>query len=128
MWGGINGMALEQVGAVAASNDDEIRAELIGAVREIVRYALMTLNALRDPDKRYQGWARLPMHIVHDTREAYGYAAPAVRRFQPTPRDIDQMEVALPWLAWLRRDQGSTRTVRLIVEWAAGVPVWSLAQ
>jgi hypothetical protein len=120
-------MALGQVETVAASNDDEIRAELIGAVREIVRYALMTLNALRDPDKRYQGWARLPMHVVHDTREAYGYASPAVRRFHPTPRDIDQMEVVVPWLAWLRREHGEC-AVRRVIGWSLGLPLWRIGQ
>jgi hypothetical protein len=105
----------------------DIRAELLIAMREIVRYAVMTLNALRDPDARYLGWSRLPQPLIRDVAEAYGYSSAAVRRFHPTPQEVAQMEVVLPWLAWLRREEGEV-AVRRILAWALGVTLWRLGQ
>ena len=80
--------------------------ELLQAMREIVRIAIMTLAALRDPDRRYQGFASMPQNVVHDVREAYGYSSATVREFIPSAFHISQMEVVLPWLAWVRREEG----------------------
>lgn len=104
-----------------------IPADLVVAMREIIRYALMTLHALRDPDRKYLGMAKMPVEIVHDTQQAYGYSAARVRRFHPSPADIDQMERVLPWLAWLRREERED-DVRRIIAWAMGAPLWSLGQ
>jgi Domain of unknown function (DUF6362) len=107
--------------------DDQIRTELLIAVREILRYALLTLNAVRDPDRRYRGFAKLPQTIVHDVSDAYGYSTPWIRRFSPTAHDISQMEVVLPWLAWLRRTEGQT-AIRRLIAWSLGVSVWRIGQ
>lgn len=104
-----------------------IRQELLLAVREIIRYSVLTLNAVRDPDAKYRGWATLPQTIVHDVSDAYGYSTPWVRRFSPTAHDVSQMEVVLPWLAWLRREEGQP-ALRRIIAWSMGVSVWRIGQ
>ncbi len=109
------------------SKPADIRLELLQALREIIRYAVLTLNAARDPDARYRGWSQLPATLVRDAADAYGYSTPMVRRFSPTPRDIDQMEVVLPWLAWLRREEGRD-AIRRILAWSLGVSLWRIAQ
>jgi hypothetical protein len=105
----------------------DIPAELLAALRELIRYAVMTLAAVRDPDARYLGWSKLPANIVHDVQEAYGYSTPWVRSFRPSPRDIEQMEIILPWLAWVRREEGET-AIRRIFGWAMGAALWRLGQ
>jgi hypothetical protein len=101
--------------------------ELVTAMREILRRAVITLAVLRDPDKRFLGLSQMPQHIVHDVKEAYGYSSVSVREFQPTALEITQMEIVLPWLAWLRRDHGDLEARRFI-GWAMGVPTWRLAK
>ena len=94
--------------------------QLVTAMREIIRRAVITLAVLRDPDKRFLGLSQLPQHVVHDVKEAYGYSSVSVREFQPTALEISQMEVVLPWLVWLRRDHGDIEARRFI-GWAMGV-------
>jgi hypothetical protein len=52
---------------------DEIRQELLAAMREIIRESVMTLHALPDPDARYRGWSQFPAMFVRDASEAYGW-------------------------------------------------------
>jgi hypothetical protein len=85
------------------------------------------MGALSDPDARYRGWARQSMHIVHDVREAYGWAPAAVRRFRPSARDVSQSELVEPWLAWLKREHGGQAWRRLLA-WAMGAPLWAIGQ
>lgn len=98
------------------------------AVREIVRRAIMTLMAIKDPDERYlhsnSAWC---FAVVRDAREAYGYGTASVARFQPSSHDISQMETVAVWLAWLRRTEGEG-ALRRIIAWTMGVPVWRLGQ
>ena len=101
--------------------------QLVTAMREIIRRAVITLAVLRDPDKRFLGLSQLPQHVVHDVKEAYGYSSVSVREFQPTALEISQKEVVLPWLVWLRRDHGDIEARRFI-GWAMGVPTWRLAK
>jgi uncharacterized protein DUF6362 len=109
------------------SADNTIAAELIQAMREIIRRAVLTLVAVRDPDKRYLGMARLPQTVVHDVNQAYGYVSASLR-FVPSSYEIDQMEIVLPWLAWLRHGLKDDRSCRRILGWSMGVPVYKLAQ
>lgn len=97
------------------------------AVKEIVRRAILTLAAIQDPDERFRrghqsSWT-LP--VVHEAHTAYGYGAPSVARFVPSPQDISQMETVAVWLAWLRREEGDYALKR-IIGWAKGVPGWQL--
>lgn len=96
-------------------------------MREIIRRAVITLAALRDPDRRYLGLSQLPQHVVHDVNEAYGYSSVSVRDFRPTALEISQMEIVLPWLAWLQRSHGRGEARRFIA-WSMGVPLWRLAK
>lgn len=105
----------------------KISPELFHGVREVIRYAVMTLAALRDPDRRFQGWSRLPVGIVRDVQEAYGYSSASVRNFAPSPKEVEQMEIVLPWLAWVRREEGET-AIRRILAWSMGASLWRLGQ
>jgi hypothetical protein len=104
-----------------------IPPDLLEAMREIVRVAIITLAALRDPDKRFQGYSHLPVNVVHDVREAYGYSSATVREFIPSAFHITQMEVILPWLAWVRREEGEM-AIRRIIGWSMGAVLWRLGQ
>ena len=106
---------------------NETPHELLAAVREILRRAVMTLAALRDPDRRFLGLAQMPAHVVHDVQDAYGYSSASVRDFRPSAYEIEQAEVVLPWLAWLRRAHGDIECRRFI-GWSSGAPVWKLAK
>lgn len=110
-----------------AARQEEVPLKLLAAMREIIRYAVMTLAALRDPDARYLSWSSIPVTVIHDIQEAYGYSSTWVREFSPTSGDISQMEVVMPWLAWLRREEGET-AVRRILAWSMGVALWRLGQ
>lgn len=105
----------------------DINSELLTAMREIIRRAIITLAVLRDPDRRYLGLSQMPQHVIRDVHEAYGYSSAPVREFQPTALEVSQMEIVLPWLAWLRRDHGDIE-VRRFIGWAMGVPTWRLAK
>lgn len=107
------------------TTENEISADLLEAMREIIRVAVVTLAALRDPDRRYQGFSSLPVNVIHDVREAYGYSSATVREFIPSAFHISQMEVVLPWLAWIRREEGE-RAIRRIIGWAMGASIWRL--
>jgi len=102
-------------------------AQTLAAVRELIRYAIMTLSALKDPDRKYMGMAKLPMNVVHDTQEAYGWSSAIVRSFRPTAQDITQMEFFSGWLAWLRRTE-SEMALRRIIGWSMGAALWRLGQ
>lgn len=108
-----------------AKTESDVSAELVEAMREIIRVAIITLAALRDPDRRFMGYASLPQNVIHDVREAYGYSSATVREFIPSAFHISQMEVVLPWLAWVRREEGE-RAIRRIIGWAMGASIWRL--
>ena len=114
------------VGKIKRSEPAASPSQLLSAMREIVRRAILTLAAVKDPDKRFMGFSSLPQHVVQDVKEAYGYSSASVRSFAPTAYEIDQMEVVLPWLAWLRREEGET-AMRRIIGWTMDVPMWRLA-
>lgn len=105
----------------------DLQDEALHCMKEIIRRSIMTLAALRDPDSRYLGWSQLPQHVVRDVQDAYGYSSASVRSFRPSPYEIEQMEVVLPWLAWLRRDEGDI-ACRRILGWAMGSALWRLGQ
>jgi hypothetical protein len=106
---------------------DEISVDLLHCIREIIRSAVKTLAAVRDPDQRFLGYASMPVGVVRDVQEAYGYSSASVRNFAPSPKEVEQMEVVLPWLAWLRRAHGEM-ACRRILGWSMGASVWRLAQ
>ena len=109
------------------ADDREIRQELLAAMRGIIRESVMTLHALPDSDARYRGWAQMPTMFVREASEAYGWSSPKVRLWKPSPRHVEQMPVAMAWLAWLRRTEGQL-ALRRIWAWALGVALWRIAQ
>lgn len=104
---------------------EQIAADALAAIKNIVRRAIMTLLTLRDPDHRYQrqyhGSAWL-FPVVNTAQESYGYARYG---FEPTPHDISQMEIVAGWLAWLKRTEGEG-AIRRIISWTLGVPTWRI--
>jgi len=116
-----------QSGAVTGENvlqaDDK---DMVRALREIVRRGILTFRALPDPDAKFLRQGR-SWQVVHDAREAYGYASVTVRDFQPTALEIDQAMVVLTWLTWLSKQDGG-EAVKRITAWAMGLPVWRIAQ
>ena len=111
---------MELQGAVMPA-PDEIRQELLAAMREIIRYVVMTLHAVPDPDARYPrlGEAAQPM-FIREAKKPTATTPPWVRAGSPHARDITQMEVVMPWLAWLRREEGED-AIRRIWAWSLGV-------
>jgi hypothetical protein len=114
---------MELQGAVMSA-PDEIRQELLAAMREIIKRAVITLNAVPDIDARFRGWAKSPARIVRDQQEAYGWALVSVKH-QPSPQEIKQADLVHPWLAWIRRVEGQ-RDLDRITAWSLGVPAWKL--
>jgi hypothetical protein len=117
-------------GAIALVKPIKLEGQALDAflaVKEIVRRAVLTLAAIKDPDERYRrGLASTwTLPVVHDAETAYGYGTPTIAKFVPSPRDVSQMEVVTTWLVWLRRTEGEL-SVKRIIGWAKGIPGWML--
>lgn len=74
----------------------------------------------RLPEKRIQGYRSTWPEIIHDFWDAFGWEEAHARRGPPSPAAIDRMDVVLPWLRWLERDEA-----RLVWLRANGRP-WKL--
>ena len=62
-------------------------------------------NTLRNlPDKRIQGYRSSWPDTIPDWTE-YGWTKARVRRFPPTPDQIDRMDEVMNWLRWLSREE-----------------------
>lgn len=94
--------------------------QAVRAVREIIRRAILTFEALPDPQRhhRYRGqsWAaqwRGDLYADEKTRV----------RFVPSAHEIDQAQIVLPWLKWLRDSQGTAGplAVQRLIRWCHGV-------
>jgi hypothetical protein len=124
-----SGIQKEMLGELTKFQESECdRADMIAVVRELIRRAILTLAVLPDPDARYRHHPRSSWpDIIRSVAEAYGYTAPTVRRFAPSPRDISRYLIVLDWLAWYRRERDRA-DVDLITAWALGAPAWKLEQ
>lgn len=109
-----------------AEQKDKILKDSVRAIREIIRRAILTFKALPDPDAKFLHQGR-SWDIVRNVNEAYGYAEASVKDFEPTPHEIDQAEIIIPWLAWLWEHEGDI-AVKRTIGWAMGIPMWRLAQ
>lgn len=99
----------------------------VAEVRDLLRRAVLTLAAVPDPDGRFlAGRTTWWPEVVRDVREAYGYSPPRVRRFAPTPHDVQVYLDVLSWLAWYARERDGERA-RLVIAWAMDVPMWRMA-
>src|SRR5688500_458250 len=84
------------------TTDEQIAADALAVLKEIVRRAIVTLWTLKDPDRKYlahrpSNWL---LSVVRERSESYGWSTYG---FEPTAHDISQMEIVAGWLAWLRR-------------------------
>lgn len=115
-------------GARSLGDPERAADDRLAEVRELLRRAVLTLAAVTDPDARFRhGPASWGLEVVNDVNEAYGYAPPRVRRFAPTPQDVDIYLEVMGWLAWYGREVDRD-DMRLFLAWAMGVPKWVLAQ
>lgn len=89
--------------------------EAIVAVREIIRRAILTFHALPDPQRHfhYQGstWAG-------DYMDQYGKEFTPIH-YTPTPYEVDQAVIVLPWLKYLGEVEGRKAVLRLLA-WCHG--------
>lgn len=102
--------------------------EGIAYVMHRVERAILTLNALPD---REAGWlynqgGAWP-DVLQSVNEAYGYSEARPPKFRPRPKDIDEMQEALSWLCWLKRQNDGQRDFKIVFARAFGAPWWKLA-
>ena len=98
------------------------------ALRELLRRSVLTLASVPDTDLRYRIGPRTAWpEFVRHARDAYGYAAPRFRSFEPTRSDLTVYLEALSWLDWYRRTYGA-ETVRVFVAWCFGAAMWELQE
>lgn len=104
------------------------RKELTAQTARAVRRAVLTLDALPDPDRR---WLRrnLKSSLPTPVRDWHAYRidefeAPSPRpRFRPKPADRSNAVEVMGWLAWLERETGDgARDVGVLVARARGLP------
>ena len=76
----------------------------------------------RLPNRRVGGYVSAWPEIVRDYWEAFGWHDAEVRPIPPSPKAIDQMDRALPWLYWLDPEEA-----KLVWERACGVP-WKIIE
>lgn len=109
---------------------NQVPAAVIARVRELLRRAILTAGAIPDPDLRFRVGPKTAWPaMVQESRDAYGYAAPKVRRFEPTAADLSSFLDALDWLRWYR-DTGAIglQNFKLFKAWALGSPIWMLQE
>src|SRR5690606_19875930 len=110
---------------VSEAIDYSIDADGVAYTAERLRRAVLTLAAISNRGRSSDSsWPR----IVRDWRDAYGYHAPRARRFEPSPKDMDEYLIAYDWLAWLTRQPQGKRDYQIIVAKAFGTPTWKIAQ
>lgn len=90
-------------------------------VAGLVERAVKTLFALPDRERALlaqpvNSWPE----VIRLARDAYGYTPPRVRRFRPTPRDVEVMLPVWAWLAWLK--QADADDYRLVLAVALETP------
>ncbi|MEM8838860.1 MAG: DUF6362 family protein [Pseudomonadota bacterium] len=104
------------------------------ACLKLIQRAILTLKAVPDPDRRYQGLRKAatfrdmdPERIVtlKELLDGFGPETPRVNRFRPSPRDVEIYLDVLKWLTWLQSED--RRGSDLIVARTFGVPYWKLA-
>ena len=91
---------MNKIAAIAAARRHAPWTE--SAVEERVIEAVDTLKRVPAPD--IQRHVTLWPGYVHDSREAYGYAAFRAPRAPAAPDAISRLDETLGWLRWLPRD------------------------
>ena len=94
------------------------------ALKEAIRRAIVTLNAMGSSDQRYLALGSAWAGAGDDPTLAYGYGETVVR-IQPTAREISQAEIMSEWLIWLGTQDGTA--VKRLSRWARGTQLWLIA-
>jgi hypothetical protein len=115
-----------QITTNRTNSAEDIAAESLAVMKEIVRRAIVTLWTLKDPDRKWltQRPSSWLLSTVRERSESYGWAEYG---FEPTPHDISQMEIVATWLAWLRRTEGE-QALRRLIAWTLGVQTWKIGR
>jgi len=98
----------------------------IVATADRVRRAILTLHdeSVMGDMRTSNGWPS----IVREVAKGDYADAPRVRRFEPTPLDIDLMLPTLDWLTWLKnRPAYGEQWFRVVWARAYETPWWKLA-
>src|SRR3990167_2078135 len=100
----------------------------ITTLGDVVKRAIHTLWALKDPDARYlsAGSAWL-FPVTSDDQEVWQMYGSRKWPFIPLPEDVSRMERVAVWLAWLRREH-TDQALRRLIGWSLAVPTWVLAK
>lgn len=110
--------------------DEDALAD-IAACATLIRRSILTLAAMPDRERNWLYHAdasRMPAP-VRSFFDAYSPdRSPRVRRFRPTPRDIDRMDRGLAMVCWLGAQRNGDRDVKLLWARAFDAPWWKLAQ
>jgi hypothetical protein len=75
----------------------------VADVERRMHRAICTINALPDPERRFQVMHNLWPQMVRSSEEAYGYEEERAPRFKPTPADVSDCLVALAWARAINR-------------------------
>lgn len=104
----------------------EVERSIEAIIIDLIERAVRSLFA--QPDRELALLSRQGgswPEIVRMSQEAYGYAPPRVRRFHPTPRDMEIMLPVWDWLVWLKKQD--EQDYHLVVGRAVGLPWHILA-
>ncbi|MEM7121914.1 MAG: DUF6362 family protein [Pseudomonadota bacterium] len=96
--------------------DDITAAEIMERLTEAAR-TLRRLPAVKGPHEHRSHWP----DYVHAAQEAYGYSGVGRIRITPSPRDIDAMDEAIPWLQLMADDDARIAWAR-----ANRTPWWKI--
>lgn len=99
--------------------------DMLRALREAVRQAILVMDALGSNDARFLAMGSAWAGTGDDPTLAYGYGETRIR-ITPSAKEISQAETVAGWLSWLGANHGAGDVVR-IQRWASGMPVWQIA-
>lgn len=91
--------------------DQEKHLDGVAKCAELLRRAILTLDALPDPDARFfaqsNGWPEIKREVKPSEGHYEIDASPTpVRvRFRPTTKDVSNCLPVLEWLSWFQRTQ-----------------------
>lgn len=108
-------------------------AELRARCADLVRRAILTLDALPDKERRYLS-TRLKSSMPTPVRDWQHYRidefeAPSKRpKINITPKDVSRFLNVLRWLSWLEVENNGGRDVKIIIARANGVSWYRIAE
>jgi hypothetical protein len=103
----------------------------IAPLRELLRRAVLTMFVVPDSDAHYRrGLKTAWPEFVRHQRDAYGWASPAVKMFEPTRHDLTVYLEAWSWLDWYQRAHPvhGEETAKNFIRWCRGASNWQLQE